>query len=58
MAYVPFTKDGKIILEAGTVPRSGTDVPVFMAKDGKPFDKTDPMMVGSMNDPKTNGNWE
>jgi len=40
------------------VPRSGTDVPVFMAKDGKPFDKTDPMMVGSMNDPKTNGNWE
>ena len=58
MAYVPFTKDGKIILEAGTVPRSGTDVPVFMAKDGKPFDKTDPIMVGSMNDPKTNGNWE
>jgi len=33
-------------------------VPVFQATDSKPFDPRDPMQVGSMSDPKTNGNWE
>ncbi|GAB5538583.1 MAG: hypothetical protein Salg2KO_06860 [Salibacteraceae bacterium] len=58
LRYVPFTNKGEFKLEAGTVDRSGTDVPVFMAEDGAPFDKSDPRKVGSMTDPKTNGNWE
>lgn len=58
LGLVPFTKGGKFELEAGIVERSGAKVPVFRAKDGAPFDKSDPRMVGSLNDPKTNGNWE
>ena len=58
MPFVPFTKGKKFILEAGTIERSGAKVPVFQAKDGAPYDKSDPMMVGNMADPKTNGNWE
>lgn len=58
LPYVPFTGGAKFELEASTVNRSGTTVPVFMAKDSKPFDPSDAMQVGSLNDPKTNGNWE
>lgn len=58
LGHVPFTKDGKFILEASTVERSGANVPVFQATDGAPFDKTDVKKVGSLNEPKTNGNWE
>jgi len=58
MGLVPFTGGKKFELQASTVDRSGTDVPVFMAKDVAPFDRSDPRMVGSMTDPKTNGNWE
>ncbi|MEX2595883.1 MAG: hypothetical protein WEC59_03055 [Salibacteraceae bacterium] len=58
MIYVPFSGGAKFDLEAGTVERSGVDVQVFQATDSKPFDPRDPLQVGSMNDPKTNGNWE
>ncbi|MEZ4721249.1 MAG: hypothetical protein R2813_05160 [Flavobacteriales bacterium] len=57
LRFVPFTK-AEFKLEAATVERSGADVPVFQATDSKPFDKRDILQVGSMNDPKTNGNWE
>jgi hypothetical protein len=55
---VPFTSGVRFKMEAGMVERSGIKVPVFMAMDAKPFDPRDPMQVGSMTDPKTNGNWE
>lgn len=56
---VPFTGGkGKFEMEAGMVSRSGAEVPVFEAKDGMPFDKRDVKRVGSLTDPKTNGNWE
>lgn len=58
LPFVPFTKGKRFLLEAGTIERSGAKVPVFQAKDGAPYDKSDQMMVGSMADPKTNGNWE
>ena len=58
LPYVPFTKNGKFELEANIIERSGAKVPVFRAKDGAPFDISDPRMVGSLTDPKTNGNWE
>ncbi len=58
LRFVPFTGGAKFDLAAGTVERSGVEVPVFQATDSKPFDPRDPMQVGSLNDPKTNGNWE
>lgn len=58
LAYVPFTGGAKFELEAKLIERSGAKVPVFRAKDSKPFDINDPRMVGSLNEPKTNGNWE
>ena len=58
LGIVPFSNSGKFTLEAGTVVRSGAKVPVFQATDGAPFDKNDVKKVGSLNDPKTNGNWE
>jgi hypothetical protein len=58
MIVVPFTGGARFDIQAGTVERSGVNVPVFQATDSKPFDPRDPMQVGSMSDPKTNGNWE
>lgn len=58
MVVVPFTGGKKFKLEAGFVERSGVKVPVFQATDSHPFDKRDVLQVGSMSDPKTNGNWE
>ena len=58
LAVVPFTGGAKFALDAGSVVRSSVDVPVFQATDSKPFDSRDVLQVGSMNDPKTNGNWE
>lgn len=58
LAYVPFEKEAKFTLESGFVERSGVKVPVFQATDSKPFDAKDVKQVGSMSDPKTNGNWE
>lgn len=57
LAFVPFTGQ-KFKLEAGFVERSGVKVPVFQATDSKPFDSRHILQVGSMADPKTNGNWE
>lgn len=58
LRFVPFTGGAQFKLEAGKVERSGIKVPVFQATDSKPFDPRDPMQVGSLSDPKTNGNWE
>lgn len=55
---VPFSGGTPFKLEAGMIERSGVDVAVFQATDPVPFDSRDPMQVGSMTDPKTNGNWE
>lgn len=58
LGKVAFTKDGQFKLEAGFVERSSVKVPVFQAVDGQPFDPNHVLQVGSMTDPKTNGNWE
>lgn len=58
MVVVPFSGGAKFDIQAGKIQRSGVKVPVFQATDSKPFDPRDPMQVGSMSDPKTNGNWE
>ena len=58
MRFVPFTSNAEFNLQAGFVERSSVKVSVFQATDSEPFDKRDVLQVGSMNDPKTNGNWE
>lgn len=58
LSYVPFTSE-EYVLKAGKVSRSsGLEVPVFVCKDGAPFDKFDVMQVGSMIEPTTAGNWK
>lgn len=56
LGYVPFT-GVPFDCEAGIIERSKVKVPVFLISDAAPFDKTDVMMVGSMTDPTTSGNW-
>lgn len=58
LPYVPFARGAQFKLEASSVERSGVDMPVFQATDGAPFDKNQVLQVGSLMDPKTNGNWE
>lgn len=58
LPIIPFTGGKKFLLEAGFVERSNVKVPVFQATDAAPYDKNDVKQVGSMTDPKTNGNWE
>ncbi len=45
-------------LDAGIVEKNNIRVPVFKVEDSAPFDEKDPMMVGSMKDPSTSGNWK
>ncbi|MDP4663446.1 MAG: hypothetical protein NWQ55_12495 [Salibacteraceae bacterium] len=58
LPMVPFSGGKRFDLQAGFVERSSVKVAVFQATDAAPFDKSDVKQVGSMNDPKTNGNWE
>lgn len=58
LPVVPFTGGERFKMQAGTISRSGADVPVFEAVDSDPFDRNHVLQVGSMVDPKTNGNWE
>ncbi len=57
---VPYSR-GKLtfLLETGFIPRKNTRLPVFLATDPAPVDpKKDAWSIGSMDEPKTNGNWE
>ena len=62
-AYSPFSKE-EFILQTGRINKSGgVSVPVFVLKDPKPFnprpfDPNDTLMVGSLNEASTNGNWK
>lgn len=58
LSVIPFTDGAKFKLEAGFVERSSVKVPVFQATDTQPFDVNHVLQVGSISDPKTNGNWE
>ena len=56
LIFVPFTTE-KFALEAGFIERGKVRVPVFLCSDSKPYDKRKVLMVGSMDDPTTSGNW-
>ena len=58
LAYVPFGNGTKFKLSAGTINKSKITVPVFEAKDPKPFDPSDPLVIGSMFEAHLNGNWQ
>jgi len=62
-AYSPFSKE-EFILQTGRINKSGgVSVPVFVLKDPKPFnprpfDPKDTLMIGSLTEASTNGNWK
>ncbi|MFT6843936.1 MAG: hypothetical protein ACJAUV_000103 [Flavobacteriales bacterium] len=62
-AYSPFSKE-QFIMETGMIQKSaGARVPVFILKDPRPFNPRpfnpyDTLMVGSLTDASTNGNWK
>jgi hypothetical protein len=56
LPYVPFTQE-LFKVEASVIERGKVKVPVFLITDTKPFDPYDVLMVGSLTDPSTAGNW-
>ena len=58
LRYVPFGEGVEFELSAGTLNKSKIIVPVFEARDPKPYDKTDRLIIGSMNEAHLNGNWQ
>lgn len=59
LRYVPFTDNIEFTVDAGEITRSsGAKVQVFEIADAAPFDENDVMIVGSMVDPTTSGNWK
>ncbi len=58
LAYVPPINKVKFELQAGVINKSKIDVPVFEAKDPKPYDITKPLVIGSMIEANLNGNWQ
>ena len=58
LAYVPFGKGLKFELKAKKIKKSKITVPVFEARDPKPFDSTKPLVIGSITEANLNGNWQ
>ena len=58
LAYIPPINKVKFELRAGVINKSKIDVPVFEAKDPKPYDITKPLVIGSMIEANLNGNWQ
>lgn len=59
LRYVPFSDNVEYTVDAGEIVRSsGARVQVFEITDAAPFDPNDVMIVGSMIDPSTSGNWK
>ena len=58
LRYVPFGEGAEFELSAGTINKSKIIVPVFEARDPNPYDKTDPLIIGSMTEAHLNGNWQ
>lgn len=50
--------DTTFAMSADMVERNNVLVPVFEVRDPKPFDPSEPMVVGSLDDPRTTGNWK
>ena len=49
--------NAKFYMKTDLIDQGGVKTPVLLLKDMKPFDKTDTLMVGSLTDANTSGNW-
>ena len=58
LSYVPPINEIQFEMRAGIINKSKIDVPVFEAKDPKPYDVRNPLIIGSMNEANLNGNWQ
>lgn len=58
LPYIPFTKGVKFEMQASQIDKNGVWVPVFQVKDIAPFDSTKQLVLGSMSEPSTSGNWD
>ena len=69
LPYIPFAGGEQFNMDAGSIEKNDMQVPVFMASakltfvylgldtDNEGYDMTDSLMIGSMEEPTTNGNW-
>jgi hypothetical protein len=58
LKIIPYTHGGIFKLEAGIINQRGVDVHVFQVTDTKPYDPENPLILGSMFEVNTSGNWK
>lgn len=56
LRYAPIS-GAELYMKVDAIASGGQQVPVFLLKDMKPFDISDTLMVGSLTEASTNGNW-
>ncbi|MBL4593100.1 MAG: hypothetical protein JKX68_04695 [Flavobacteriales bacterium] len=69
LIFIPFSGGKQFNIDAGMIHKNKMDIPVFMASakytliylglqtDNEGYDMTDSLMIGSMEEATTNGNW-
>ena len=57
LANVPFT-DNKFKLSAKKIVKSNTEISVFEVSDPDPYDSSEPLKIGDLNEVNLDGNWE
>ena len=58
LRFIPFTKGGVFDLQASKINQRGVDVYVFQVTDTRPFDPDRPLILGSLTEANTSGNWK
>ena len=58
LKFIPYTSGAIFKLEADVINQRGVDVHVFQVTDTKPFDPEYPLVLGSMTEVNTSGNWK
>jgi hypothetical protein len=56
LRYAPFS-GAEFIMRTSNIDKGGVKTPVILIEDAKPFDPTQPLKVGSLQDANTSGNW-
>ena len=57
LANVPFTNN-KFKLSAKKIVKSNTEISVFEVSDPDPYDSSEPLKIGDLNEVNLDGNWE
>lgn len=58
LPYVPYTDTAQFELKADVIKKGGVRVPVFLARDSKPYDPDKVWQVGSLSEATYSGNFE